>query len=163
MWIAARPRKQEGCSVPATWEEVANLEGLQLPPAVAVECMKGSSLTEAEVADAVEYTINARSTVVSGPRLRATAWLTWAALSAVGGDIVETGVFTGGSTALMLRQVVEKAARCDTKLWAYDSFKGLPPTSSQDEKKGVGVVGKQGEAWASAALFVFLNWSRAHH
>jgi predicted DNA repair protein MutK len=108
--------------------------------------MKGSSLTEAEVNQAVEYTIGARSTVVSRPRLRATAWLAWAAMTVVGGDIVETGVFTGGSTALMLKQVVQKAARCDTKLWAFDSFMGLPPPSVQDAKKGVGLVGRQGEA-----------------
>jgi Macrocin-O-methyltransferase (TylF) len=65
-----------------------------------------------------------RMDLVTPNRLRATALLTKSAiLSCTHGDIVETGVFSGGSSAMIMRVLLD-FDRCNRKFWAYDSFDG---------------------------------------
>lgn len=65
-------------------------------------------------------------TLVSEQRLRATAFLTIASILLVEkGDIVETGVFAGGSSAVVLKVLFEMN-HCNRQYWAFDSFEGLP-------------------------------------
>jgi len=122
--------------------EVPSLEGLQLQQ-TAARCLQGVTLTDQEVQNSSFAVGN--YTIVSQPRLQATLWLLWAALWSVEGDVVETGVFTGGSTAMMLKFMLEKGARCRRKLWAFDSFQGLPMPADQDQQQGgIGFVGQAG-------------------
>jgi hypothetical protein len=58
------------------------------------------------------------------------------------GDFVETGVFTGGSTSLLMRALLDFDG-CGRKLYAFDSFIGLPNVTAED-LKGRGIVGRQG-------------------
>jgi len=51
-------------------------------------------------------------------------------IDAIPGDIVETGVFQGG-TAILIAKVLETYAPPDRLLWAADSFKGLPRDDEQ--------------------------------
>ncbi len=48
----------------------------------------------------------------------------------VPGDLVETGVWRGGS-AIFMRACLEVYGDTSRKVWAADSFKGLPPPSPQ--------------------------------
>lgn len=50
------------------------------------------------------------------------------------GDLVETGVFRGGTTVLMAR--VLRNLSSSRRLWACDSFKGLPPAQAEDWRRG---------------------------
>jgi len=67
--------------------------------------------------------------LVTLPRLMATANLALKALS-VPGDFVQTGVYTGGTSVLMAN--VLKSKNSSRRLWAADSFAGLP---SEDQKE----------------------------
>ena len=69
--------------------------------------------------------------IVSAPRRRATAWLAKAALTLPEGDFVETGVYVGTSSAIMMN-VLMHFDTCNRKLWAFDSFEGLPPPSPEE-------------------------------
>ena len=65
-----------------------------------------------------------RMDLVAPNRLRATALLTKSAiLSCTHGDIVETGVYSGGSSAMIMRVLLD-LDHCNRKFWAYDSFDG---------------------------------------
>jgi hypothetical protein len=66
-----------------------------------------------------------------------------ALLSCVPGDVVETGVFTGGSTAVLLHGLANMDS-CARRLWAFDSFMGLPDPTSADATGNM-AVGKRGE------------------
>ena len=69
--------------------------------------------------------------LVSLRRQRATVQMAMFALTALpAGDIVETGVFYGGTTVLMAR--VLRNASSERTLWACDSFKGLPRSQRED-------------------------------
>ena len=62
--------------------------------------------------------------LVKSNRIRATAMLTKAAImTCQGGDIVETGVFTGGSSATIMKVLMD-FDRCNRTFWAFDSFEG---------------------------------------
>jgi hypothetical protein len=50
------------------------------------------------------------------------------------GDLVETGVFRGGTTVLMAR--VLRSLSSDRRLWACDSFQGLPRAQAEDLRRG---------------------------
>lgn len=64
--------------------------------------------------------------LVSDPRKRATLHLALAAVANdVKGDFVETGVYLGGSSTLLMR-VLKDFDTCDRHFWAFDSFVGLP-------------------------------------
>jgi hypothetical protein len=63
-----------------------------------------------------------KMSTVSTNRRIATALLTISAtLSCEVGDIVETGVFTGGTSAMIMK-VLKSLDNCDRKFWAFDSF-----------------------------------------
>jgi len=50
------------------------------------------------------------------------------------GDVVECGVFNGGSAAI-IASICCKESRLDRKMWLFDSFEGLPnPTAIDGEK-----------------------------
>ena len=49
------------------------------------------------------------------------------------GDLVETGVFRGGTTVLMARVLHNLSA--NRVLWACDSFRGLPRAQAQDDNR----------------------------
>jgi len=49
------------------------------------------------------------------------------------GDIVECGVWNGGSAAVMgLANIEEVHSSIDRMIWLFDSFQGLPPASDKD-------------------------------
>jgi Macrocin-O-methyltransferase (TylF) len=65
-----------------------------------------------------------RLDLVAPNRLRATALLTKSAiLSCTPGDIVETGVYSGGSSAMIMKVLLD-FDHCNRKFWAFDSFEG---------------------------------------
>ena len=66
-------------------------------------------------------------TLVDVTRLRATVALSIAALN-VSGDYVETGVYRGGTSVLMM--LVLDSVRDGRRFWACDSFEGLPAADS---------------------------------
>ena len=90
--------------------------------------------------------------VVSGRRLRATAHLARTAINrCLQGDIVETGVYTGGSTSILMRALIDYDG-CGRKLWAFDSFKGLPLATNFD-MQGDATVGVAGDYSADFQVF----------
>jgi hypothetical protein len=52
----------------------------------------------------------------------------------VPGDLIETGVWRGGTTILM-RAILKKHGITDRSVWCADSFEGLPPPSAADLAK----------------------------
>lgn len=69
--------------------------------------------------------------LVSMRRQLATVFMTMFALVRLpAGDLVETGVFHGGTTVLMARVLHNLSS--SRVLWACDSFKGLPRAQAQD-------------------------------
>jgi O-methyltransferase len=48
------------------------------------------------------------------------------------GDIVECGVWNGGSAALMWAAQHQSQQRVNRKMWLFDSFQGVPPPSDDD-------------------------------
>ena len=73
-------------------------------------------------------------TLVATGRLILTAELAYGALIRdVEGDFVETGVFTGGSTIVLMKMLQQfDSGVAKRKLWACDSFDGLPNASFKD-------------------------------
>ena len=67
----------------------------------------------------------------------------WALLTAVEyieangipGDLVECGVWKGGSTYLMARALRESES-IDRDIWLYDTFEGMPPPTEFDVRQG---------------------------
>ena len=72
--------------------------------------------------------------IVSNRRLEATSFLLLASLLLPEGDIVETGVYKGGSTILML-YLMREFDLCHKHLWAFDSFIGFPEIRNEDKKQ----------------------------
>lgn len=107
--------------------------------------------------------------LVSSPRLEATINLAKLALLLPEGDIVETGVYYGGSTSTMMR-ILMKYDKCDKKLWVFDSFEGLPALEKEDSltdaKKGAFLVSKKEfinnmkllNAWDDKKIVVTKGW-----
>lgn len=88
--------------------------------------------------------------LVSKPRLKATAMLVKAAVVSSSGDIVETGVNAGGTASLIMRLLAEYDA-CGRKFWGFDSFEGLPNPVEQD---GVwGMKGTKGDMAVTQSTF----------
>lgn len=76
--------------------------------------------------------------------------------SSVPGDVVETGTYTGGTSAMIMR-TLQEMDECNRQFWAFDSFQGFPSTSAKDEA-GADVpprmkVGTPGEFPASQEEF----------
>ena len=70
--------------------------------------------------------------LVSRRRQIATVLMAWHAMAFLpAGDLVETGVFHGGTTVLMAR-VLHNFSATSRVLWACDSFRGLPRAQAQD-------------------------------
>ena len=73
--------------------------------------------------------------LVSARRQLATVRMAAYAVNALpAGDLVETGVFRGGTTVLMAR--VMHNLSLSRRLWACDSFQGLPPAQAEDWRRG---------------------------
>ena len=71
-------------------------------------------------------------TLTSPARKAATIYLTKLAIeSQQPGDIVETGLYTGGTAAAMMRSLIE-SDRCNRQFWGFDSFEGLPAPTVED-------------------------------
>jgi hypothetical protein len=69
--------------------------------------------------------------LVSATRQRLTVLLAaYAALVLPAGDLIETGVFHGGTTVLMARLLQNLSS--PRRLYACDSFQGLPPSQTED-------------------------------
>ena len=69
--------------------------------------------------------------LVSATRQRITVLLAaYAALVLPAGDLIETGVFHGGTTVLMARLLQNLSST--RRLYACDSFRGLPPPQAED-------------------------------
>ena len=100
-------------------------------------------------------------TVVDPVRMKWTAALAFAAAK-VPGDFVETGVFRGGSSIVLMG--VMDALRLEKRHWACDSFQGVPPPSQQDKITGmVGAACSQGVAGTSKGKKPAAQCTRAHN
>ena len=95
--------------------------------------------THAEQMRLVIHSLGKLPTVVDPTRMKWTVALALAAL-AVPGDFVEAGVFKGGTSIAMMR-VLDRAGDARPH-WACDSFRGVPPPTSQDKVGGFNYVGK---------------------
>lgn len=92
-------------------------------------------------------------TIVSSGRLFLTAYLAYdVLLRNVAGDFVETGVFTGGSTVVMYKSIISFSKR-SRRLFACDSFEGLPPPTS-DDQHGTQIIGEAGQFRAGLQVFM---------
>lgn len=56
------------------------------------------------------------------------------------GDVVECGVYNGGTAAVLAR--VAMHSRLDRTLWLFDSFEGMPQVTSEDGEAARSYVGK---------------------
>eukprot|EP00756_Hemistasia_phaeocysticola_P058861 Hpha_TRINITY_DN3552_c0_g1::TRINITY_DN3552_c0_g1_i1::g.25723::m.25723/K05303/K05303; O-methyltransferase len=79
----------------------------------------------------------------------------WVITEDIPGDIVETGTFKGHTTAMMMKALQLRDTR-KRKLWAADSFRGLPEESGGWQQKWKGATGTTygcSEAGACAGQF----------
>ena len=110
-------------------------------------------------ADAVGATLASLTTklptVVDATRLNWTIALAQAALD-VPGDYVETGVFRGGTSIVMMR-VLDRAGS-SKRHWACDSFKGIPkPTREDRVRTMVGAACLTKNATAGSSSFAKMD------
>ena len=96
-------------------------------------------------------------TLVSVPRLRTTIYLSKVALS-VPGDYVETGVFTGGTSSIMMRMLMKYGS--NKTFYAFDSFEGLPEPHRLDGDNTYGLKGEKGQFQSTQEVFVsnLIKW-----
>ena len=73
---------------------------------------------------------SANGSLASRTRMHRTVALAFYALHSAEGDFVEAGTAQGGTSAAMMH--VLDAARSQKRMWAFDSFRGLPSGSSKD-------------------------------
>ena len=94
-------------------------------------CVSRELASQSEISDVINATRTrggALPTLVDPTRIRATIGLSIAALK-VPGDYIETGVYRGGTSVLMMH-VLDRAGDTTRSFWACDSFEGLPAASS---------------------------------
>lgn len=58
----------------------------------------------------------------------------------VPGDVIECGVYKGGTAALLAR--VATRSKMDRTIWLFDSFQGMPPTTDVDGNAANEWIGK---------------------
>ena len=93
-------------------------------------------------------------TLVSIARIVLTNLLAYEVLkNNIPGDFVETGVFTGGACIVMYK-ILQAYGNGGRKLYAFDSFEGLPEPVEKD-KIGSLIAGEK--KWFSAGLDIFIN------
>ena len=111
--------------------DIVRLEGLYQTNTV--DCLRvPSDRDENSVVDEIIATVSkAKFSMATPPRVKATAYLTKAALTLPSGDIVETGTYTGGTAAIIMKTIMA-FDNCDRKFWAFDSFQGLPERTIED-------------------------------
>jgi len=115
---------------------------------------------DAYISLVVNVTNEAGMFIVSQPRKSITMQLAMAAmLSCVPGDVVETGVFNGGSSATIMRALMDMDD-CNRTFYAFDSFEGLPEPTEQD-KAGGAAAGSRGEFSVTQEQFTD-NMKRVH-
>src|SRR5271169_3121830 len=56
------------------------------------------------------------------------------------GDVVECGVYNGGTAAILAR--IATRSRMRRTVWLFDSFKGMPETTERDGLEAQEYVGK---------------------
>ena len=90
--------------------------------------------------------------LVSPARKELTMSLTKAAIeTCLVGNMVETGVFTGGSTITVMKSL-QDMDMCNRQLWVFDSFEGLPE-ARQGDFNGTMQVGDRGMFKSSQETF----------
>ncbi len=98
------------------------------------------NLNEKYLSEILNLNVQYGMTMASDKRQRATAMIAREALySPYNGDFVETGVYTGGTSAIMMRILMDFDA-CSRKFYAFDSFAGLPGSQPED-RAGSGMKG----------------------
>ena len=102
------------------------------------------TLNEQYLQEILNANVKYRMTMASDKRQRTTAYISREALlSPYGGDFVETGVYTGGTSAVMMRILMDFDT-CNRKFYAFDSFAGLPASNPED-RFGAGMIGHKGQ------------------
>lgn len=100
------------------------------------------NLDEKYLSDILNLNIRYGMTMASDKRQRATAMIAREALySPYDGDFVETGVYTGGTSAIIMR-ILMNFDGCGRKFYAFDSFAGLPGSQPED-RAGSGMKGNK--------------------
>lgn len=64
----------------------------------------------------------------------------------VAGEIVECGVWRGGS-AFLMAEVLEARGESDRRVWLFDSFEGLPPPRDVDGEKAAAWAADPSNPW----------------
>ena len=91
---------------------------------------------------------------ITRPAMTVVLWTLESILTAgVQGDIVEFGCYVGTTTLFMRRMLDETSQSTERRLYAYDSFSGLPDKSVQDAS-GSGEQFKGGELSVSKKQFL---------
>mmetsp|Transcript_24411 Transcript_24411/g.49538 ORF Transcript_24411/g.49538 Transcript_24411/m.49538 type:complete len:271 (+) Transcript_24411:105-917(+) len=94
--------------------------------------------TAREAADIVHNNREPQIAMASTERVM-DAWDSVTSIAAVPGDIVEAGVYKGGTSMVMawaelgVRKSRESSAR--RHMWLFDTFEGLPPPSAKDDAR----------------------------
>lgn len=107
-----------------------------LPTIATSENCYNSSALPIDLEEYADYLVklvsDARISLVSDSRKRLTHQLTLDTIKLQNmGDIVETGVFKGGTAAIILKTLIN-FDQCQRRFWAFDSFEGLPVPSRKD-------------------------------
>lgn len=101
-----------------------------------------NNLDEKYLSEILNLNVRYGMTMASDKRQRATAMIAREALySPYNGDFVETGVYTGGTSAIIMRILMDFDA-CSRKFYAFDSFAGLPGSQPED-RAGSGMKGNK--------------------
>ena len=125
-------------------------KNVSVPIMKTLDNAKSTCFSDPEESFNHEFTVNealpirkSGTTLVTIPRLIATIWLSRVAITLPVGDFVETGVYRGGTSALMIR-MLDKYDACDRHFWGFDSFEGLPESVAEDHIGGLnrGTVGQ---------------------
>jgi O-methyltransferase len=77
--------------------------------------------------------------------------------SGVPGDLIETGVWRGGSTIFM-RAILKAYAEPDRRVWVADSFQGLPKSDNESSAEG----DRGHRLWAASKLAIPLEEVRGN-
>ena len=156
VWANALTRDETTAQLQVYWDQYLQNHPQQVSSSLNYSLFFDHDKFIESYVDEIRGSLNYTS-LVSLRRLRATAVLTKAALLIPHGDIVETGVFKGGTAAIIMRMLIDFDLK-GRQFYAFDSFDGLPsPDEKYDgpgiNKGGFGYKGLQFDMFASQEDF----------
>ncbi|KGE70827.1 TylF/MycF/NovP-related O-methyltransferase [Spirochaeta lutea] len=78
----------------------------------------------------------------------------WIEQAGIPGDIVECGVYKGGSAMLAARILLQENPQSRRQFWLYDTFQGMPQPGAEDRTaySGQAMVERWQEGWWQASI-----------